>query len=118
MKIEEWNAITKDEETQVIAEEGDLCTVIDGVAFLVQRRNDFNNIVCIRIEENRNSILTTFCNFREWCKENELQFVRVEGISHTYKMLYLVARRCNCNVVYDMKESKEYNSHIYYIKVY
>ena len=43
MKIEEWNAIPKDEETQVIAVEGDICTTIDGVAFLIQRKNNWNN---------------------------------------------------------------------------
>lgn len=118
MKIEEWNAIEKDEETKVIAEDGDICTVIDGVAFLIQRKNDWNNIVCIRVEESKTSILQTFINFQKWCKEQKIQFVRVEGISHRYKMLYLVARKCECKVIYDTDESKEYGRHIYYIKVY
>ena len=43
MKIEEWNTIPKDSETDSIAIDGDLVTEIDGIAFLVQRKNNFNN---------------------------------------------------------------------------
>jgi len=123
MKIEEWNEIPKDEETDVIAEEGDLCTVIDGVAFLVQTKNGFNNIVCIRTAPATQSILKTFCDFRLWCEENKIQYFRVEGISHTYKMLYLVCKEgrkigADCDVIFHYDESLYYESYVYYVKAY
>ena len=123
MKIEEWNAIAKDEETDVEAVEGDICTIIDGVAFLIQRKNNWNNVVCIRVEPSKNSILQTFEKFRSFCEHNEIQYFRVEGQSHTYKMLYLVSRLgqksgADCNVVFHKTESAEYDRHIYYVKAY
>ncbi len=120
MKIEEWNAITKDTETQADAEEGDLCTVIDGVAFLIQRRNDFNNVVCKRIEENKTPITKTFVTFRAFCVEHQIQYLRIEGISHKYKMLKLCLRECpECvNVVQHLKQSEETGHTIWYVKTY
>ncbi len=123
MKIEEWNAIPKDEETNVTAEEGDLCTYIDGVAFLIQRKNNWNNVVCIRLEPSTINIVQTFETFRAFCEKNEIQYFRVEGISHTYRMLYLVCRLgrkngAECDVIYHATESTAYDRHIYYVKAY
>jgi len=123
MSIEEWNAIEKDEETDVIAIDGDLVTEIDGVAFLIQRKNNWNNVVCIRTAPSKTNILQTFEKFRSFCEHNEIQYFRVEGISHTYKMLYLVSRLgqksgADCNVIFHKQESAEYDRHIYYVKAY
>ena len=123
MKIEEWNAIPKDEETDVKAAPDDLCTMIDGVAFLVQRKNNWNNVVCIRIEPSDVSIVQTFEKFRSYLEHNNIQFFRVEGISHTYRMLYLVCRLgrksgAECDVIYHSTESAAYDRHIYYVKTY
>ena len=123
MKIEEWNAIPKDEETNVTAEEGDLCTYIDGVAFLIQRKNNWNNVVCIRLKPSKINIVQTFETFRAFCEKNEIQYFRVEGISHTYRMLYLVCRLgrkngAECDVIYHATESAAYDRHIYYVKAY
>lgn len=123
MKIEEWNAIPKDEETNVTAEEGDLCTYIDGIAFLIQRKNNWNNVVCIRLEPSKINIVQTFETFRAFCQKNDIQYFRVEGISHTYRMLYLVCRLgrkngAECDVIYHATESAVYDRHIYYVKAY
>ena len=123
MKIEDWNAIPKDEETNVTAAPEDLCTMIDGVAFLIQRKNNWNNVVCIRVEPSDVSIVQTFEKFRSYLEQNNIQFFRVEGISHTYRMLYLVCRLgrkngADCNVIYHPTESAEYDRHIYYVKAY
>lgn len=120
MTINEWNAIPKDEETQVVAVEGDVCILIDGVAFLIQRKNDWNNVVCIRVGKCKTNILRTFNSFRDWCETLKIQYIRVEGISHTYKMLYLAQRLApkSCNVLPALEESKEFGTHIYYVKTY
>ena len=121
--IEWWNSLTKDEETQVTAIEGDTALLINGVAFLIQRKNNWNNVVCIRITPSKKSILQTFETFRAFCQKNEIQYFRVEGISHTYRMLYLVCRLgqkngADCDVRYHATESAEYDRHIYYVKAY
>lgn len=120
MKIEEWNAIEKDEETDAEAVEGDLCTVIDGVAFLIQRRGDGNNVICKRVEPSDISIVKTFKTFTLWCKDNGIQYVRVEGISHKYRMLELVKRICDngANYVLHREQSEETGHTVYYVKTY
>ena len=121
--IEWWNAIPKDEETQVIAKEGDNVLLINGVAFLIQRKNNWNNVVCIRVKPSKINIVKTFDSFRSWCADSKIQYFRVEGISHTYKMLQLVKRLgqskgVDCDVQFAVQESTEYDRHIYYVKVY
>ena len=123
LTIDQWNMIPKDEETQVDAVEGDTALLINGVAFLIQRKNNWNNVVCIRLKPSKKSILQTFETFRAWCSDNKIQFFRVEGISHTYKMLYLVCRLgrkngADCDVLFHDTESAEYDRYIYYVKAY
>ena len=123
LTLEEWNLIPKDEETQTDAVEGDTALLINGVAFLIQRKNDWNNVVCIRLKPSKVNIVRTFETFRAWCSDNKIQYFRVEGISHAYKMLYLVCRLgqkngADCDVVFHPTESAEYDRHIYYVKAY
>ena len=123
LTIEQWNIIPKDEETQVEAVEGDTALLINGVAFLIQRKNNWNNVVCIRLKPSKINIVQTFETFRAWCSDNKIQYFRVEGISHAYKMLYLVCRLgqkngADCNVIFHKQESAEYDRHIYYVKAY
>ena len=123
LTLEQWNMIPKDEETQVEAVEGDTALLINGVAFLIQRKNDWNNVVCIRLKPSKMNIVRTFETFRAWCESQKIQYFRVEGISHTYKMLYLVCRMgrkngADCDVIFHPQESAEYDRHIYYVKSY
>ena len=123
LTIDQWNMIPKDEETQTDAIEGDTALLINGVAFLIQRKNDWNNVVCIRLKPSKINIVRTFETFRAWCELHKIQYFRVEGISHAYKMLYLVCRLgqkngADCDVVFHPTESAEYDRHIYYVKAY
>lgn len=123
MKTDDWNKIPKDEETDVMAEEGDLCTYIDGVAFLIQRKNNWNNVVCIRTAPSKTNIVKTFDTFRAWCASQGIQYFRVEGISHAYKMLYLVCRLgkksgVDCDVIRSNRQSDKYGHEVYIVKTY
>ena len=120
MKIEEWNAIPKDEETDVIAIDGDLVTEIDGVAFLIQRKGNGNNVVCKRVSPSTTSIVRTFRTFCLWCKENNVQYIRVEGATHKYRMLELVKRICDegANYVLHKQQTQETGHTVYYVKTY
>ena len=89
----------------------------------IQRKNNWNNVVCIRLKPSKINIVQTFETFRAFCQKNDIQYFRVEGISHTYRMLYLVCRLgrkngADCDVRYHATESAEYDRHIYYVKAY
>ena len=121
--VEWWNSLKKNEDTDVTAIEGDTVCYIDGIAFLIQRKNNWNNVVCIRLKPSKINIVQTFETFRAFCQKNDIQYFRVEGISHTYRMLYLVCRLgrkngADCDVRYHATESAEYDRHIYYVKAY
>ena len=119
--IKWWNSLPKSEDVDSIAIEGDNVVLIDGIAFLIQRKNNFNNVVCWRVKATKTDIVTIFCKFRKFCQKKQIQYTRVEGIGkHRYKMLYLVLKRCpeSVNIVYSKPESKELGRHIWYIKNY
>jgi hypothetical protein len=119
--IEWWNSLPKSEDVDSKAVEGDNVVLIDGIAFLIQRKNNFNNVICWKVKSSKKDLVTTFSTFRAFCEKKKIQYTRVEGIGkHHYKMLYLVLKRCPeyVNIVYNEDESKEYNRHIWYIKNY
>ena len=119
--IEWWNSLPKSEDVDSKAVEGDNVVLIDGIAFLIQRKNNFNNVICWKVKNSKKDLVTTFSTFRAWCQKKKIQYIRVEGIGkHQYKMLYLVLRRSpeTTSIVYNEDESKEYDRHIWYVKVY
>ena len=119
--IEWWNSLPKSEDVDSKAIEGDNVVLIDGIAFLIQRKNNFNNVICWKVKSSKKDLVTTFSTFRAWCQKKKIQYIRVEGIGkHQYKMLYLVLRRSpeTTSIVYNEDESKEYDRHIWYVKVY
>ena len=121
-KIEWWNSLPKDKDADVTAIEGDSVVYIDGIAFLIQRKNNWNNVVCQKVKTTKKDLVSTFATFRAWCQKQKIQYIRVEGIGkHHYKMLYLVLRKSvpTTNIVYDEDESKELGDrHVWYVKVY
>ena len=119
--IKWWNSLPKSEDVDSKAIEGDTVCYIDGIAFLIQRKNNFNNVICWKVKNSKKDLVTTFSTFRAWCQKKKIQYIRVEGIGkHQYKMLYLVLRRSpeTTSIVYNEDESKEYDRHIWYVKVY
>ena len=119
--IEWWNALQKNEDTNVIAAPGDCVVLIDGIAFLIQRKNNWNNVVCWKVKTTKKDLVTIFNNFRAWCAKKKIQYIRVEGVGkHHYKILYLVLRRSpeTSGIVYNPTESAEYGRSIWYVKTY
>ncbi len=119
--IEWWNSLPKSEDVDSKAIEGDNVVLIDGIAFLIQRKNNFNNVICWKVKSSKKDLVSIFAAFRAWCQKKQIQYIRVEGIGkHQYKMLYLVLRRSpeTTSIVYNEDESKEYDRHIWYVKVY
>ena len=119
--IEWWNSLKKNEDTDVTAIEGDTVVYISGIAFLIQRQNDGNNVVCWKVKTTKKDLVSIFSTFRAFCQKNGIQYLRIEGHGkHHYKMLNLLIKYApeGAGVVYAEEESKEYESNIWYVKTY
>jgi hypothetical protein len=86
--IEYWNSLEKPENVSVAAEEGDIVEIVNGVAFLLQTTDEYNNIVAYRVEKSDKSIVWTLLEF---CKilysKYHIEYVRVEGDKGKYRFL-------------------------------
>ena len=119
--IEWWNSLKKNEDTDVIAIEGDTVVYISGIAFLIQRKNDFNNVVCWKVKTTKKDLVSIFSTFRAFCQKNKIQYLRIEGHGkHHYKMLNLLYKYSpeGAGLAYAVEESKECKSNIWYVKTY
>ena len=119
--IEWWNSLKKNEDTDVIAIEGDTVVYISGIAFLIQRQNDGNNVVCWKVKTTKKDLVSIFAAFRAFCQKNNIQYLRIEGHGkHHYKMLNLLYKYSpeGAGLAYAVEESKEYKSNIWYVKTY
>ena len=120
--IDYWNNLKKSEDVNSKAIEGDNVVFINGIVFLIQRKNEFNNVICWKVKNSKKDLVTTFAAFRLWCEKHQIQYIRIEGIGkHQYKMLYLVLRRSpkTTGILYAQEESSETaDRHIWYVKVY
>ena len=113
-----WNNIQKlNEETTVEAFPEDYVFQFDGVVFLLQRKGDCNNVVCQRVEQSKQSLLTAILRLRLALIDCGVQFIRVEGNLKRYKFLKVVSKRIGdgCNVIQDTKRT---DRNIFYIKLF
>ena len=119
--IEWWNSLKKNEDTDVTAIEGDTVVYISGIAFLIQRQNDGNNVVCWKVKTTKKDLVSIFAAFRTFCQKNDIQYLRIEGHGkHHYKMLNLLYKYSpeGAGLAYAVEESKQYKQHIWYVKTY
>ena len=119
--IEWWNSLKKNEDTDVIAIEGDTVVYISGIAFLIQRKNDFNNVVCWKVKTTKKDLVSIFAAFRAFCQKNDIQYLRIEGHGkHHYKMLNLLYKYSpeGAGLVYAERESEDKKRYIWYVKTY
>lgn len=88
MNIENWNNIKKPSNVDVTAEEGDIIESVDGVLFLLQTRNGYNNIVCLRTSPSDRHIVWTLLEYIKLLREkHDIKYVRVEGSKGKYSFL-------------------------------
>ena len=119
--IEWWNSLKKNDDTDVIAIEGDTVVYISGIAFLIQRQNDGNNVVCWKVKTTKKDLVSIFSTFRAFCQKSGIQYLRIEGHGkHHYKMLNLLYKYSpeGAGLAYAVEESKQYKQHIWYVKTY
>lgn len=104
MNIEDWNTLEKPDNINVVAEECDIVEKVNGVLYLLQTRNGYNNIVAYRVEESDKFIVWTLY---EYCilihDKYGIDYVRVEGDKGKYKFL---EKAFNRNIVRKDKQEK------------
>lgn len=113
--IDFWNNYEKpNDEVTAIAIPGDLVVEIGGVLYLVQRKNEMNNIVCFRIEESDMSILTSFIILRKWLIAQNIIYIRVEGTTKRYNFLKRLNVAAGYDVIQDLSKT---DRNLFYIKL-
>ena len=88
MTIQDWNNLEKPDNVNVVAESGDIVEEVNGILFLLQVRNGYNNVVAYRIKPDDHFIVWTLY---EYCillhDKYGIDFVRAEGDKGKYKFL-------------------------------
>lgn len=113
--IEYWNSLPKPKEADVVADKNDIVVEIGGILYLLQLNNDFNNVVCFRIKESNMTTLQSFLEFRKYIIFKGIRYIRVEGNKKRYWFL----TRLKLGKGYDIiRDSKETDRNIFYIKLY
>ena len=88
MTIQDWNNLEKPDNVNVIAEPGDIVEEVNGVIFLLQVRNGYNNVVAYRIKPDNHFIVWTLYEFCILLHDKYgIDFVRAEGDKGKYKFL-------------------------------
>lgn len=116
-----WNSLRKvSEEVNCIAGPEDYVFQFGGIVFLLQRKNECNNIVCQRVEPSDQSVLTSILQLRLSLIDCGVQFIRVEGNLKRYLFLQKLGKRIGggCNVILDTQTTKKKKRNIFYIKLF
>ena len=116
MNYETWNLTIKNWETEVKAEKDDIVINIGGVLFLVQRKHNYNNVVCFRVKETNVSIQKAFIQFGYYIMNKGVQYIRVEGNTKRYfflsKLNVYFPKGFNC-----IRVDENENRNVFYIKL-
>ena len=110
MSFNDWNSIEKPDNVNVVAQENDIVEKLDGVLFLLQTENDYNNVVAYRVEKSNAPIIKTFL---EYClllyNEHNIKYIRVEGDKNKYAFIKRFFKRKQA-----IKDKTVKNRDVYY----
>ena len=113
MSIQDWNNLEKPDNVNVAAEPGDIVEEVNGILFLLQTRNGYNNVVAYRIKPDDHFIVWALY---EYCillhDKYGIDFVRAEGDKGKYKFL---ERDFTTKEVRKDKQEKERD--VYYVNL-
>lgn len=116
LTVDDWNVINKESEVNYEAESGDIVLSIFGVLFLIQRKNDFNNIICFRFADSNKTFLRALFLLREYLEIKNIQYVRVEGDMSRY---FFLSKIKNVNPNYNVLQDKSIkNRNVFYVQLY
>lgn len=121
MTFKVWNKLPKPEECNVVATAEDKLYVTGGFMFLIMTKNDINNVVCFRyIEKGKTTFKEAVRQFLYWCKNNRIQYLRIEGNTRRYNFFlnpnfFKNLKKNGLSIIKD-EEIKDRN--VFYVKVY
>lgn len=111
--IDFWNSYEKPShnvDTRAIP--GDYVLEIGGLLYLIQRKNEANNIVCFRIEKSDMTVLTSFLILRKWLIAQNILYIRVEGTKKRYNFL----KKLNLDG-FNVRQADVEDKNVFYIKL-
>lgn len=112
--VEYWNSLEKPENVSIVAEEGDIVEVVNGVACLLRTTGGYNNIIVYRVEKSDKSIIWTLL---EICKilhsKHHVEYVRLESDKDKYKFLYKYLKRLFTRKIF-VKDRSVKDRDVYY----
>lgn len=123
MTVKEYNEMEKPAYCKSTAKDTDLVCKISGYIFLVQRTNDFNNVIMFRTTKTTRSIVTVLAKFREFCIKNGVEYLRLE--MHKNRQLEKVFKfwqkehndESELNIVFAPRETVECCEYVYYVRL-
>lgn len=107
-----------DPEVDICANEDDLVFEIGGIFFLIQRENNWNNVVCKRIVKSKTTFQEVVNDFQKVMKECNIEAIRVEGNKRRYGFLTKMLPRLFGPEVGIVKSNESTERNIYYIKCF
>lgn len=88
MDIDFWNSFEKPSNVDVVAKEGDKVEDINGVLFLLQTENEYNNVVAFRHDVSDKNIIWTLYEYCVLLRDKYgIDYIRVEGDKNKYAFL-------------------------------
>lgn len=86
--VDFWNRLKKPSNVDVIAEEGDIVEYMNGVLFLLQTKNEYNNVIAFRYEASDKNIIWTLYAYCVLLREKyNIDYIRIEGKKNKYAFL-------------------------------
>lgn len=121
MTYKVWNKLPKPEECNVTATEKDLLYVTGGYMFLIMTESEINNVVCFRyLPKGKTTFKEALRQFLYWCKNNHIQYLRVEGNTRRYNFITRPEFFPNLkkNGLSVIKDTSITDRNVFYVKVY
>lgn len=120
MNYKTWNKYNKPEECCVQATADDLLYVCGGFMFLVITKDNVNNVVCFRYRKCKTTFKEAVRQFLYWCKNNHIQYLRIEGNTRRYNFFLkpLFFKNLKKNGLSVIKDEAVTERNVFYVKVY
>lgn len=123
MTVKDFNEMQKPSSCDVVAKDPDLIFEIGGYVFLVQRTNDFNNVIMFYAQKPSVSVIKALEAFREYCILNDVIYLRLEMSKERklYKVFRYWQKHNNdiseLNIVFSWDESLNNAAYVFYVRL-
>lgn len=118
--VNTWNLMIKPEACDVEAKQSDLCYFTSDFAFMVERDNDINNVLCFRYRRGEETFKQAVRKFVWELRFQKIQFIRVTGryLFMLRKTFLEEEKASGTNIFYDREESDREQENVFFVKLW